>query len=296
MRARDRHRRRALVLALALATAAPAAAVAPAHALLEPGQSVVDFARAELVGTSTGPVRTLADYSGRILVMFQFGYNCPVCIFDGPGFQSQIVAHYQSVAPDDVQVVGADMWNGTNAQVATFRNQVGATFPLLLQAGTATAGNLNGWGPWDNYVIASADGVVRFNAAAQGYLHGSRLDVPRMKALIDSLLATTVGVGDPAPGAGPGRLALAAGPNPFVGATRLELAHPGLGGASARIAVHDIAGRQVSVPFAGRVTGERTVVTWDGRDAAGSAAPAGVYLVHGRVGDRAVRARVVKLR
>ena len=113
-------RRLSRAFVFGLAAAVTAAGATPAHALLEPGQGVVDFARAELVGSSTGPVRTLADYAGKILVMFQFGYNCPVCIVDGPGFQSQVVAHYQSTAPDDVQVVGADMWNGTNAQVVTF--------------------------------------------------------------------------------------------------------------------------------------------------------------------------------
>lgn len=282
---------RALVPVVALATTILGAV--PAHALLEPGQPVTDFARAELVGSATGPVRTLADYAGKVLVMFQFGYNCPVCVADGPSFQTQVVQHYQSTAPDDVQVVGADMWNGSNPAVAVFRGQVGATFPLLLQAGTLAAGHLNGWGPWDNYVIASADGIVRFNAAAQGYAHGSRLDVPRMRALIDSLLAGTVGVGDPFPAAP--RLALSASPNPFAGGTWLELAGGSLDGARAIVTVHDVAGRRVATLFDGVLGAGRPIFGWDGRNSAGSTAAAGVYLVRVLVGEQVLSARIVRL-
>jgi len=283
---------RASALAPLLALAAAVVAV-PAHAVLEPGQGVADFARAELVGSSTGPVRTLADYAGRVLVMYQFGYNCPVCLADAPGFQTQIVQHYATTAPADVQVVGADMWNGTNGQVVTFRNQTGATFPLLLQAGTVAAGNLNGWGPWDNYVIASKDGIVRFNAAAQGYAHGSRLDVPRMRALIDSLLASTVGVGDP--GTVVPRLALVAAPNPFRAGTRIELASGAGAGTRTTVTVHDVAGRRVVTLFEGVLVAGGSVFTWDGRDAAGSPVAPGVYHVRARTSVGDARARVVRL-
>ncbi|NOT35692.1 MAG: hypothetical protein HOP12_16245 [Candidatus Eisenbacteria bacterium] len=268
----------------------------PAAATQGPGQVITDFARAELVGSAPGPVRTLADYPNRIIVMFQFGYNCPVCLNDGPGFQTEIAAYYGSVAPNDVQVLGADMWNGTPAQVASiFRNTTGATFPLLLTAGTAANGNLNDWGPWDNYVIVDRGGIVRFNAAVQGYAHGSRLDVPRMKALIDSLVALAP-VGVPAPGSRPNVARLTVAPNPFNGVTRLEFAHAAASPRSLEARVYDTAGREVARLAPSTSVSGASRFEWNGKRTDGREVAAGIYLVRAMADGVVAHARVVKVR
>lgn len=91
--------------------------------------------------------------------------------------------------------------------------------------------------------------------------------------------------GAPVAGVGPGAApSLRAGPNPFRGALEVAVGAPG------RLAVYDAAGRLVRAlePRAGRAR-------WDGRDAAGRAAPAGLYFVRWSDASRTRTVRVVRL-
>jgi hypothetical protein len=246
------------------------------------------------VGGATGPQRTLADYAGKILVVFQLGHNCPVCLNDGPSVEADLWQHYQTAAPGKVQVIGADMWDGTPGQLQTFKNVTGATYPLLLMGSTPATGSLQNWGPWDNYVIVSADGIVRFNAVQQGYAHGNRYQLNRMRALIDSLIMTTLGVGDPPAGAAG---MLRASPNPAAGAVSIELRPTSGDGPAPIVAVSDVAGRVVArLAAAGASDAGVWRYRWDGRDRDGRALPAGIYLVNAEVGGRRLARRLVLAR
>ena len=92
------------------------------------------------------------------------------------------------------------------------------------------------------------------------------------------LTAVPVGVADTGPG--PLRLSTPA-PNPSRGSVSLglELA-PSL---AARVGIYDVQGRLVRRLFDGAAMGSRTL-TWDGRDAAGRRAGAGVYFVRASAG------------
>ena len=99
---------------------------------------------------------------------------------------------------------------------------------------------------------------------------------------------------DPAPDGrarffmGPGR------PNPFTGATTLSFTLPQP--SDVVVDVFDLRGARVrSLARAGLGAGTHQV-TWDGRDAAGLPAPAGVYFVALRGGDAAARQRVTLVR
>jgi hypothetical protein len=67
-------------------------------------------------------------------------------------------------------------------------------------------------------------------------------------------------------------------PNPTSAATSVELAVPASGG-RASVAVYDIAGRRVRSLVDGDAAPGRRVLTWDGLDASGERAAAGVYFV-----------------
>jgi flagellar hook assembly protein FlgD len=67
-------------------------------------------------------------------------------------------------------------------------------------------------------------------------------------------------------------------PNPCRGAMSVELAVPA-GAGRASVAVYDLAGRRVRSLVDGEVTPGRRVLTWDGLDASGKHAAAGVYFV-----------------
>lgn len=75
---------------------------------------------------------------------------------------------------------------------------------------------------------------------------------------------------------GPRALALApAAPNPFRGVTRLDFSLATAGSADLR--VYDVTGRRVAELYRGAAAAGPHTVTWDGRDADGRLAPAGVY-------------------
>jgi len=75
---------------------------------------------------------------------------------DGPSVETNLWQYYQAQAPCKVALIGADVWNGTPAQFALFRSHTGVTFPLLLNAGVDTGGNLlTDYTDRDDYVVLS---------------------------------------------------------------------------------------------------------------------------------------------
>jgi hypothetical protein len=77
--------------------------------------------------------------------------------------------------------------------------------------------------------------------------------------------------------AAPSVLQVAARPNPFSTATRVEFSLPGAG--TARIAVHDVRGRRVRTISDGVMTAGSHEVFWNGADDAGRRLPHGVYWI-----------------
>jgi hypothetical protein len=86
-------------------------------------------------------------------------------------------------------------------------------------------------------------------------------------------------------------------PNPVRAGRGVALAFD-LAGAAAEVSleVFDVRGRALAHAGPVRESAGRRVLTWDGRDAAGCAVPAGVYFVRARLGDREARHRVVVIR
>jgi hypothetical protein len=83
-------------------------------------------------------------------------------------------------------------------------------------------------------------------------------------------------------------------PDPFNPSTSLRLeAAPG---SPARLEIVDVGGRIVRVLWDGVLTGGRATLTWDGRDAAGVAAPSGIYWARLRCGVETRRDRMTLVR
>jgi hypothetical protein len=74
----------------------------------------------------------------------------------------------------------------------------------------------------------------------------------------------------------PGRMDIAAGPNPFGRTTRLTYAVPHRGNVS--LAIIDASGRNVRTLASGTRDQGRFSATWDGRSQTGALLPSGVYL------------------
>ena len=203
--------------------------------------------------------------------------------------EADLWQYYQEEKPGQVMVVGVDIWDGAPPQLQTFRNTTHSTFPLLLNGGTDAGGNVFvQYGDRDNYVVIDQYGTVRYSARAQGLGYGSALDLGRIHALVDSLLAFQVGVGDPPPAPA---LALTIAPHPASGRVALVLA--GATGERVRIAIHDLAGRRIAEVFEGTAPAGGVRVRWEGRTDSGADAPAGLYFVRAEVGGRIITRRLV---
>ena len=279
--------------ALTLALAATLGLAAPqARAQIATGAVAPNFTKTQLGGGSV----SLSQYSGKVVVLFLFGYGCPYCLTDGVSVENDINDYYAARKPGQVQVLGADLWNGTPAQVQSFKNQTGATYPLLLQGAAAAGGNIStlygaGLGiPYDNYLVINKQGIVRYHAALT-WPHGNRYHLNEIRGAVDSLVSNTVGVEG---GPRTDELSLSASPSPFRGSTRIELAIPGAGVEHARVAVHDVLGRRIASLWDGPAAGGRLSLEWNARGTQGALA-AGIYVVTAQVGARFLQRKVVHI-
>lgn len=206
--------------------------------------------------------------------------------------QQQISQYYEQNSPGQVQVIGVDLWNGTAGQMNSFKAQTGANYPLLLNGATATGGNVETlYGTYDNYVVISKQGIVRYHAALV-WPHGNRYHLDEIRGSVDTLVAPTVGVGDPPAIAS---LTLSAAPNPTRGASTIALALPS-SAPHADVAVLDLAGRRIATLWAGPAPAGALRLAWDGRDRAGEPVAAGVYRVVATVGSLLRERRLVVVR
>jgi hypothetical protein len=184
-----------------------------------------------------------------------------------------------------------DEWNGTVTQLRSFKNQTGVTFPLLLNGGSATGGNFATlYGPYDNYVVVSKQGIVRYHAALT-WPHENRYHLNEIRGAVDTLVT---GVTSVEPTAAPG-LRLSSLPNPARGVTTVELGIPAGGSRSARVTVHDIAGRQVATLWEGPLGPGLARLPWSHVDTRGGALPPGIYLIRAEIDGRWLTHRAVIL-
>ncbi|HEY6195760.1 MAG TPA: FlgD immunoglobulin-like domain containing protein [Candidatus Eisenbacteria bacterium] len=214
---------------------------------------------------------------------------------DGPSVETDIWEYYNGRSPGQIVVLGADLFDGSAAQVTQFKNQTGATYPLLLTCGFTQVGDanfFNVYGDRDNYAVINKQGIVRYNAYDH-WPYGARYHLDELRGTIDTLLTVTTGVDDdPSPRA----FGLEASPNPSRGRVDLALANPAAGALDARVDVFDLAGREVAEVFRGPVPRGVTRVSWDGQGTGGAAIAPGVYLVRARIGGSELTRRVLRVR
>lgn len=257
------------------------------------GDIAPNFTKNQLgAGPTVGAARSLSEFAGKVVLLALAGYNCPFCLNNAPSVQANLWQYYQNQNPGQVQVLSADVWNGTPAQLNSFRNMTGATYPLLLNATTGGGGNLYDlyYPDTDDYIVINKQGIVRYHAADL-HAHGQRYVLSELRGCIDSLVTSTVGVGDPTPA----RLSLAIAPNPFASSAAVTFANPSPSPAHARVVVHDLAGRRVASLWDAEAPPGATRVEWSGRAEGGGPVAAGVYLVRVEVAGETLVRRMVRL-
>ena len=266
---------------------------APSGATVHAGSAAPTFAKNQLDPTGTphvGDTLSLGTYAHKVLVLNLLGYACPFCKGDGSSVEVDIWQHYESLYPGRVKVVGVDLWDGTPADLDGYRNITGTTYPLLLAGTGGAGGNLSTlYGTYDNFVVLNSQGIVRYHAA-DSWPHGNRYHLNEIRGCIDSLIANIVGV----EGGAPRPASLSAGPSPFRGSAAVDFQAPP-GSRDAEVSVHSAEGRLVRRLYSGAAS-SLIHVPWDGRDEAGVAVPAGVYIVRARAGSAQFHKKIVALR
>lgn len=284
--------RRACLLQAAILLATMLSAP-PLHAGVIAGDQAPNFTKNQLApGPAVGSALSLSNYAGKVVVLALAGYNCGFCVTNAPSFEANVWQYYLSTNPGEVQVLSADVYNGTPAQLQTFRNQTGATYPLLLAATLSQGGNLYDlyFPDTDDYIVINKQGIVRYHAANL-HGHGQRYVLSELRGCIDSLVTNTVGVGDgpriPAPN-------LALSPNPFRSRIVVELSNPAGLTSPAFVTVHDLAGRKLATLWSAPLASGSTRFEWAG-DVAGTRAPPGVYYIRAKFGGETLVRRAVRV-
>jgi len=167
---------------------------------------------------------------------------------------------------------GYTAWSGTSMAAP----HVSATAALMLQ-GNADLGPAQ--------LIGALNGSAA-DLGAAGYDHS--FGYGRLDAYAAVTAAISPSAADPVSTAAP---ALSAHPNPFGERVRLDFALPQ--GQAARVGIYDLQGRLQRSLVAEAAAGN---LLWDGRDSAGRALPAGLYLARLDGGKTGAVCRLLRLR
>ena len=179
----------------------------------------------------------------------------------------------------------------------------------------STGHHFSSWQPTSSPLTGSGstatfDALVGGLAAGKGYRWRARLDSdsplfpsgawigPSQAGRTERSLSTEEAAGfvavDPAPISAAGIRLEAAWPNPSADLTHLAFSVAASG--AARLALFDVRGRLVRELFDGVAPAGRTDVTWDGKDAQGRNAPAGLYFARLAAQRKAIVAKLTHLR
>lgn len=193
-----------------------------------------------------GGTFNLSNYSGKVVFIFFFGYNCPHCKSNGPNTQSDIYNVYNSNS--DFVAVGVDTWDGNSSGVSSFQQTTGISYQLCLKGSSLEDLYET---TYDRIVVVDKDGIIKFKSTSN-----STSDVVADASdVIDDLLSGNSGMGgmgDGDGGSGDGTVTAIGNPNeqklslklyPVPTRNQLTIESPYLAQADFNIKVYDMAGK-----------------------------------------------------
>lgn len=154
------------------------------------------------------------------------------------------------------------MYNGTASQVQAFKNQTGVTYPLGLNASSATGlyGVIR-----DYSAVVDQGGILRYK--------GAGVNTNDIKPLIENLLAVT-GINDDNQTVD--NFVLAQNyPNPFNPATNIKFSIPSA--QHVTIKIYNSLGQHVRTLLDNRMNAGAHEISWNGLDQSGKAAASGIF-------------------
>lgn len=115
------------------------------------GQPVGDFQLSDIHGNTV----SLSDYAGRVVLLNAWATWCPPCKAEMPDLN----AYYQAHQDDGFVILAINAGDSANV-AAAFANQVGLTFPVLLDSDVSLLNRL-GVHSYPTSILVGADGVVK---------------------------------------------------------------------------------------------------------------------------------------
>ena len=201
--------------------------------------------------------------------------------------------HYQTAYPGQVQVLGADVRDGTIAQLNTFKAQAGVTYPLMRNCYISPVHAecfVRFYGERGHFAVIDQAGYVRYNSTLT-WPSGAGYQLNEIRACVDTLVNQPIGVEATLPRG----FALQTSPNPARSRLTVVLASP-RDLESSRVTVLDPAGRRVATLWDGPLRAGQRDLLWDVRDDFGSLVAPGLYLVLAEAGGERFARRLVVVR
>lgn len=201
--------------------------------------------------------------------------------------------HYKTANPGQVQVLGADVLDGSIAQLSSFKTQTGVTYPLMRNCYISPVNAecfVRFYGDRDHFAVIDQAGFVRYNSALT-WPYGAGYQLNEIRSCVDTLVNQPVGV----EAALPRGFALATSPNPARSRLTIMLASP-RDLERSRVTVLDLSGRRVATLCDGPMRAGQRELIWDVRDDSGSRVAPGLYLVLAEVGEERLARRLVVVR
>ncbi|NJM15472.1 MAG: redoxin domain-containing protein, partial [Bacteroidales bacterium] len=138
------------------------------------GDNAPDFS----LSTVDGKTFTLSEHKGKVILIFMLGHSCSFCQATAPKIESDIVTTYG--ANENFLAIGADVWNGSTAQVAQFRGLT--SYDIALSAGGLKSSY--GFGTQDVLYVVDKAGKIAF----AGTPYNGFSDVPSAASIIKTKL------------------------------------------------------------------------------------------------------------
>ena len=211
-----------------------------------------------------GKTYTLSELKNKVVYVFLFGADCPLCRQSAPNTESGI--HKKYMENPNFVALGIDTWDRSNAAVINFRNQTGLTYPLLTK-GSSVLSSYSA--TYDRNLVINGDGTLIYKGTGPA---GN--DIAAVATAIEQALSTASS-NENTPIARNFEL-MQNYPNPFNPSTSIRFTLQKAGSIS--LAIYSVDGRLIQIltsAFFGQ--GDHTV-QWNGENSAGQKVSSGIYV------------------
>lgn len=245
-----------------------------ANAQVSVGEQAPDFTFTSLAGNE----ESLSDYEHKVVMLYFFGANCPYCQQTSPDIQTKLYRKYES--DTNFAAIGLDIWNDPQAAVQSFKDNASITFPLLLNARSASTDKYYGSYTYDRLLVVNSNGTLVYKGNKQ--VNSSVIDT--VDELIYSQLESVSTTNQTEEAKQPERVLLQQNyPNPFNPSTTIS--YQIKSAARVRLTIYNTLGVKVATLVNRHQSPGNYTVNWNIKSGAAYNLSSGVYIYRLQAGD-----------